>query len=430
MAIIKPFKGLRYNNKKIKDLSQVVTPPYDVISEAARKNYYKNSKYNIVRLILGNVYKQDNIYNNKYTRAAEFLNEWQDKKVLIQDKNPSLYIYAEDYIIKKEYKTRCGFFALFKLSDYTKKEVFPHERIFSKPKEDRLLLLRTCKTNFSPIFGLYSETDGMIGMLLQTGMRDKAVIDIKDEKAVRHRLWQVHNKRIVQSLISLMKDKKIFIADGHHRYNAALEFSREMHMKSKNNKKQQSCDYVMMYFLNMEDKGVTILPTYRVVRNVSKSILNNFLSEARRFFTVETLSSKAKMFSELHTRAERCHAFGVYLNDTYHLLTLHDEKPAAGTMEGKESKKLEYLDVTILHKIILQHILHVNIINLKDSITYTSDEKQAVRLVQKGGHQIAFFLNPTTIHEVRDISQSGGLMPQKSTYFYPKLLTGLVMNIL
>ncbi len=437
MAKIFPFKGIRYNINKIGDLSKVVTPPYDVISKQAQQCYYESSSYNIIRLILNKELPDDNEKNNRYTRALDFFKKWQEDEILIEDKEASFYLYEQEFSYKDKKRIRCGFIARLELSDFAAKEIFPHEKTFAKPKLDRLTLIETCKANFSPVFGLYYEKEPEIKKLLLLSKEISVqIINIADEFKIVHRVWQIKDKSLIDKIAEQFKDKQIFIADGHHRYEASLIFRDQMRKKQSTlYTGKESYNYVMIYLTNLDEEGIAVLPTHRLIRTLPDDNLPQVIQKIKQSFNIEFVENKDKMLSELNKYNEKSkYIFGMYyydINDKkgrFSVLTLNDEKIINKIMDKTKSDKYNKLNVTVLHSLVIDKILSLHDKIHQDNIGYTQNEDEAIGLINEGKYKIGFFINPTRIDELKNIALSGGLMPQKSTYFYPKLETGLVIN--
>jgi len=443
MAKIIPFKGILYNKEKIRDIKDVVAPPYDVISPAEQEELYKRHENNVVRLILGKESNSDTPDNNRYTKARDSFDSWQRDSILIKDAFPSIYVYSQEYHLGEtegfEKKRRLGFIALSKLEDFGEGKIHPHENTLAKPKEDRLKLMQHCNANFSSIFGLFSDPSKRIDSVLKDYMRHSPLYDMVDDAGMRHTLWAIRDNRAIKIITSVMSDKQIFIADGHHRYETAINYRNEMRGKLPNFSGEELYNYVMMYFTNTNSEGLSILPIHRLVSNLSDFDKKKIVEKAGEFFNIEKLSFnesdektvKQKLFSDIKERGEKEHIFGMYLgNDEYLLLTLKDEDVLDRLITNSRHPSWKKLDVTILHTLLIEKVLGISEKNLAEqkNITYTISGDEAIKDVKAGKYQIALFLNPTKIEEVKDVATAGEKMPQKSTFFYPKLITGLVMN--
>ncbi|MBI3582671.1 MAG: DUF1015 domain-containing protein [Nitrospinae bacterium] len=445
MAKIIPFKGILYNKEKIRDMKDVVAPPYDVISPAEQEELYKRHENNVVRLILGKESNSDTSDNNRYTKARDSFDSWQRDSILIKDAFPSIYVYSQEYHLGEtegfEKKRRLGFIALSKLEDFGEGKIHPHENTLAKPKEDRLKLMQHCNANFSSIFGLFSDPSKRIDSVLKDYMRHSPLYDLVDDAGMRHTLWAIRDNRAIQIITGVMSDKQVFIADGHHRYETAINYRNEMRGKLPNFSGEELYNYVMMYFTNTNSEGLSILPIHRLVSNLSDFDKKEIVKKAGEFFNIEKLSFnesdekavRKRLFSDMKERGEKEHIFGMYIgDDDYILLTLKEggQEEVNSKQYGVGSKQVKKLDVTILHTLLIEKILGISEKSLAEqkNITYTISWDEAIKDVKAGKYQIALFLNPTKIEEVKDVAAAGEKMPQKSTFFYPKLITGLVMN--
>ncbi len=422
MAKIIPFRGILYNPKKIENISQVVTPPYDVISSQEQKKYYRKHKNSIIRIILGQTLLNDNATTqNKYTRAKEYFNEWLEKGIFLRDRKPSIYVYRQEYLFKGKKKKQIGFIALLKLEDFKKKIVIPHEKTLTRPKQDRLKLLQTCEINSSSIFSLYSDSTGQINNILRNTTQSSPAISLTDETKIKHDLWKITNSTTINKICAKMKNKSIFIADGHHRYETALNFRNKMKTKLPSYEKKGTFDYVMMFFSNMENTDLTILPTHRLVSSLPKKIFANLEKNLADDFQIQSFKQKEILFSKLEeTKKNNICAFGMYKGDKniYYLLTLK---------KNKCSKTQSFTH--ILHKLILKKILKLSTKKeCEKKLSYTREADLAIKLVNKKDVRIAFFLPTPFIEEIKNVAITETTLPQKTTYFYPKLLTGLVIN--
>jgi len=424
MAKIKPFKGILYNKEKTNTL-KVVAPPYDVISPSMQNRFYQREKHNIIRLILGKDEKGDTQKKNKYTRAKKLLNEWLKKKVLIKDKKSAFYIYTQQYLQKGKKKTRIGFMALMKIEDPKMSGILPHEYTLDKPKADRLNLITNTKANLSPIFSLFQDKENKINKVLKTFVKTKNPLFTIETEGVAHKFWRMDNKALIAKITKWMKGKKIFIADGHHRYEVALNYRNRMTDKKEFKK---SMDYVLMYFSNLSERGnLTILSTHRVVRSIESFEKEKFKSKLKKFFYLKYTNSVEECIECLDKSPRNRRVFGMYIGgNKFYILTLKEFYSVDKLIEAQKTYSLKKLDVTILHDIILGKILDVK--NPESSVKYIRNERDARKVVEKGDYKVAFFLRPTKITEMKAVAEKGQMMPQKSTYFYPKLLTGLVIN--
>jgi len=403
---IKPFRAIYYNKKKIKNLAKAYSPPYDIISPKDQDGYYKLSPYNVIRLELNKKTDKDNEQNNIYTRSAGFLKDWLREGVLEADSEPSIYVYGQSFVYNKKLKSTLGFIAAAKIEQSRHASVRPHEMTFKAPKEDREKVLEIVGANLSCIYTLVEDEGSKINNLLRNASKSKPFIDIKFD-GVRHRIWKLSGDTPVKNLQTILSAKQVFIADGHHRYEAAANFRDRVAASDKNFNDAHPANYIMMYFTSMQGEGLTILATHRVVKDLPVGAIH----ELPLHFDATPVSGAKKMFAMLGKYFCKGHAFGMYANGKFTVLKLKDNVGANGHSP--------LLDVSILHDLVLKGV---------QDIFYTRGPKEAVNLVDKKKYKAAFFLNPTPVSQIRDTSLSGGRMPHKSTYFYPKLLTGLVMR--
>lgn len=429
MVDIAPFKGIRYNHKKVGDLSRVLTPPYDVISPHDQRRYYTLSPFNFIRIILGEEFPGDNDRYNRYTRAETFLKDWLKKNILIRDKTNSIYIYKQTYEHDGKKRARLGFIALMKLDDTENGNVFPHEHTFTAAKQDRSKLMEATNSNLSPIFGLFSDTDAVLYRLLSQKTKLRPTIDTHFEN-VRHQFWRVADRHFIDKIKDIMKKKEVFIADGHHRYEVALAYRQMMRKKYHASNLSRPFDYCLMYFSGITKGGPTILPTHRLIKTINgldAGVINKRLS---KFFYIDKLKNPEELLSVLK-KSSKEHLFGIYCNDSScYLLGLKDRYKKGRFLEDMIGRHWKRLDVAILHKLILEKLARPKDKKKfeEQDILYTRDEKLAVGLVRKGDFKAAFFLNPPKVSQVKSVAKARQRMPHKSTYFYPKVLAGLVIN--
>ncbi len=430
MARIEPFKGVLYNPGGIKEISRVVAPPYDMISPLEQKELYEKDPHNIVRLILGYQYPRDSENENRYTRAAAALEEWLGQSVLRRDGAPSIYIYDQEYGLSRGPRLkRRGFIALAALEELGQGSIYPHERTLSGPKEDRLKLMLACRANFSQIFSFYNDPAGAIDGVM-TEATGETRFDFSDAAGVRHALHALTEPAAVDRIRGLMADKSLFIADGHHRYETALNFRRLMRQEMGDGY-PAAYDYVMMYFVNMSSPGITILPFHRVVAlppDLSAQAVVDRIKPLGELIPVgrgkDRMADLQELLETMSLTVEGEHRFGIFAPPSFHLLIYRH-----GWKEGSEREQLvDGLDVSILHKVLLEEGL-MGFENQAE-IAYHTREKDILALIDKGSHQMVFFLNPTKIGQVSRIAGAGLRMPPKSTNFHPKLISGLVFNLL
>jgi uncharacterized protein (DUF1015 family) len=458
MARIYPFRALRYDPARV-NMEDVVTQPYDKITPAMQQRYYEASPYNLIRVILGKHEPNDTEESNVYTRAAETLRDWRKDHILAEESEPALYGYSQTYTVPHtdEVRERRGFIALGHLYDYADKVVYRHEQTFPKHKSDRMALFKATRAYCEQIYMLYSDPAFTAEKLIFGGQSPNGFDDnpadlaITDEYNVVHRVWKLTDPHLINLIVTAMADKKLIIADGHHRYETSVAYAKERSAQLKLPLNQPRDEdeklspshlpvpafpeaAMMMTFVNMDAPGITILPTHRVVHGLENFNTESFLSRAKEFFTITPVAAShtAHAIEQLveHLAATEGVAFLAVTRDGNHLLTAKPEaiKPALTEIPPRQAQ----LDVVQLHSIVLDRLLNLNqeTITKLGNVRYIREADEAVGLVKSGEADIAFLIKPITLDQLRDISLSGNVMPQKSTDFYPKLLSGLAIYAL
>lgn len=430
MAHIEPFRAFRYDPARV-SLCDVATQPYDKITPEMQERYYQASPYNLVRIILGKRNAIDSPADNCYTRAAASLGEWRGQGVLKQDLEPSIYRYVQRFDPPGGGRPmeRQGFIALGKIEDYADGVVFRHEQTLSKPKADRLDLLRATRAHFGQIFMLYSDPSGEIENALASQTPPTA--ELRDGYGVLHQLWKVSDAATVNLVREKMADKKLIIADGHHRYETALNYRNERRASG-------ACDghapydFVMMTFVNMDNPGLLILPTHRVIHGLESFTAEAFRDGAGEFFSVEEADpaiDERRATAILREARHTGTALLAVAKDRTFLLSRG--KAQAAVFQGLSFRQ-QSLDVVQLHKCLLEGALRISdeAIRNQQNVSYIRDAGEAMSMVRSGSAQVAFLMNPARVQQVRDIAFAGEVLPQKSTDFYPKLLSGLTIYAL
>ncbi|HSF59596.1 MAG TPA: DUF1015 domain-containing protein [Candidatus Binatia bacterium] len=430
MVRIAPFRGVFYNQKKVRDLSKVIAPPYDVISREEQEKLYKKSPYNFVRLDLS---QEPDAYN----AAAELLREWQAQGILERDQTPAIYFSSHGFKLKSgEQKQRDGFFALTQLQDPSSGEIRPHEKTLDAPKEDRLKLMLACHAQLSPIFALYSQPNQAIHRMLAVHVESAApFIEVEQDNDEECRLWRITDPALIQKVQQEMQSQPLLIADGHHRYEATLNYRNQLRSERGQWSGREAFNYIMTYFANMNDGGVVILPTHRLVRGYAHKPFLDLQEALQAYFYVEqhpkTPEGKTSFLKALKTAAKRHRVVGAsFKHDPRYLILRLKNKRIMQRLTADLSAPLRELDVTTLHVLILEHVLglapdrQVN----GETIRYSQDEEAVLQALEKEDFQAAFILNPPKAEEILTIAAGGETMPQKSTYFYPKLISGLIVN--
>ena len=439
MAEIVPFKGILYNTGKIGNMEEVVTPPYDVISKNERDAYHKANSYNIIRLILGKKNGNDPDMAANHSKAAGYFKKWLADGILVQDKEPAFYLTTIEFPLGNSTITRYGLTALARLVPFDKGIILPHEKTFSKVKSERLGLVKKCHANFSSIFSLYSDHRNMILNSQKDAVSDKSPdMEITDDKGHTHRQWRITDRDLHAYVADAMKDKKLFIADGHHRYETSLNYKEWISANNPDFNAEHPANFIMMYLCSMEDPGLTILPAHRILTGLTDTELSSFIKNCDDYFDITKISyenndnekAKHNFISILKTGSAK-NIIGVFMKNhpELFLLTL---KPQVmeDNFSGVMPAAIRSLDVTVLTNLMLTKILGFDQKRMDDEklFSYTTDYSKAIDAVASGAADITFILNPTLIKQVKQIAEMGLIMPRKSTYFFPKVITGQVLN--
>ena len=420
MAEIKPFRGFRFNTEKAGTIEELCCPPYDIISEEQRKGYLARNPNNIIRLELP---KGD----NPYQTAAGVLNEWIENEILKRDEAEAVYIYEEEFDVNNIHSRFKGCIVRVKIEEFSKGVVLPHEETLSKAKEDRFNLMKATNCNFSQIYSLFMDPQHAVTQRLDRLSLTAPAAEFTDQDAVTHRLWVVTDADEIAALCSDFADKKLSIADGHHRYETALNYRNYCRENKIGNGAE---DYVMMMLVDMEHPGLVVLPTHRLVRDLKDFDSKKLLAGCEEYFDIipGQMSDAEQLLKALYDEGKK--AFVFYDGgENCSILVLRNMDIISELLPDKSAAS-QGLDVTVLHTLVLEKIFGIDAENMAKQInlTYTKYFDEAVDSVNNGTAQCAFILNPTRITEIRDVASAGEKMPQKSTYFYPKLITGLVMN--
>lgn len=415
MPDIRPFKGILYNSKK-NFIPDVVAPPYDVISPEQQAQLYDKNPYNIVRLILGRE-------QNRYISAAQYFTTWVNEKILLQDEEPSIYVLAQTFHHGGKEIRRSGFVAACRLEEFGKGSVFPHEKTYPGPKADRLQLFESTNAMFSQIFGLYADPNHRLDKFIQ--INDPPDVEVEFD-GVQNQLWRLGDPIAVASIQEFIKNEKIFVADGHHRYETALHYRDAKRLNNPDHNGREPYNFVPMFLTNMLDAGLLILPTHRLLHDLKGFDPVAFLNDLKQYFHTAAQTSEEELLQNLEKKQSQSFGLVFSQNPSFVLIWLKKES----MLNIKEvAKTVLQLDVELLHSFVLKHILHLSDDSqqAKLHLGYEHDAMKAIHSVRRGEAQMAFLMNPTRIEQVRAIALSGDSMPQKSTFFYPKLLSGLVM---
>ncbi|NOS80780.1 MAG: DUF1015 domain-containing protein [Nitrospira sp.] len=438
MSTIIPFHGLRYDTTIVGDITQVVAPPYDIIDAAGQKALHDRHPHNIIRLELGLDQPGDSPAQNRYSRAGSTLRDWLKSGALKRDGAPTLYYHTIEYTAPyapsgAPTKTLKGFLATVKLEALDSGHIYPHENTRSAAKTDRLNLLEACKTNFSPIWSLYSDPQGAVMSLLEGAIKGKpASIDFRDDVGFRQQVWAVTDPAVLKQAVETLRSQPLFIADGHHRYETALNYQKLRRQQAGSPAGQQPYDNVLMLLTALEDPGLTVLPTHRVATTALpaydhvQSLLGATFDLQEFPFTPATqTATRAKFIDVLRTNGRMVTTFGLALRGDNRYVTLSLKPAHRPTAQATPRTKL---DVSLLQQLVVAALCPTP--QEQEAILYTKDDHEALDWVAKGTGTGALLLNATKVSEVQAVATAGERMPHKSTYFFPKPLTGLVMNVM
>lgn len=414
MPAIKAFRAWRYDARKVRDVAAVTAPPYDVISKEEQDALYRRNPYNVIRLEL----TREEPGADKYARAAETLDQWKRSGILARDAAPALYVYVQDYKEEGRARHRVGFFAAMELDE---KAVLKHENTLAGPKQDRLTLLKATRTNLSPIFGLFEDPKGTVNKALAAATKKKPVADVIRD-GVRHRLYVEDRPAIVEAVYRAMRAKPMFIADGHHRFEVACQY-RDFRRAQNGHGAAGDYNYVMTYFADCLHNPFKIFPTHRLVKAAGDPL--PALGGLGKLEKAKGLADVLKKLDKNRVETkDKSYQFGVYVKKSgYRLLTLN-----RSNAPGKSAGPVDALDVSALHKYVIEPVFGIREIAKSEKIDFSRDAKAAVKKVDAGQFDAALFLRPTSLREMIVASKKGLKMPQKSTYFWPKLVTGLVFH--
>lgn len=423
MAEISPFQGIHFNQEISKDISEVICPPYDVISSEEQKRFYEKNEYNAIRLEHALILPGDDENHNKYSRSRDDFTTWLKEGILEADKIHSFYVYEQGFTFGGSKKKRLGLMACVMLESWEKKLILPHESTGHVVKTDRLNLMRSCNANISPILALYDDAGQKVTKLMMEKLRpSKLVIDYSDDVET-HRVWRANEPEFVQRVMYFINPKPIYIADGHHRYETALNYREERKRKALSYTGHEAFNFIMMTLVSLYDPGLIVLPIHRLVRGLSHKVLSGLEKKLSDFFEVQSLTLDAVTLGE--EKGSDIRVLGLEPGNIVglrlrHSLSIDDIMP-----KGR-SNVYKNLNVSILEHVIIEKILGLQGDN--DNIAYTPNSLYTEKLIIEGQYQLAFLLSPVSVATIKAIADADDRMPRKSTYFYPKLPTGLIIN--
>lgn len=431
MANIKPIRGLRFNPQKVGDLSKVVSPPYDVISKETMENLYKSHTNSIINLELGRQKGMpgDEIYQN----AANIFQQWQTEGIFLKEEKPAFYYYVQDFNVNGIPRTRTGFLCAMKAEGYQTGTVIPHEQTLPWHKSQRLKLLQYTKANFSPIFGVYQQESKQVDHILANAAAQKGApdIDLIDCLNERHRIWVIDEEAVINEIIKLLTPLPIYIADGHHRYETASTFAEQAAQNGIPN-----CDYLLVSLSNCYDEGLYILPTHRIIEKCEGFSLPTFFKQLEKDFIMTSIQQGDKeenlhfLISAMETKGKETPTFGLYTGENQFYLLQLKNREALDHYAPEHSPEWRALDISILHGLIIEPYLHIGHeeLSAEGYVSYARDNYEPIAAVDKKEGILALFVNTTQVPQMLAVANSGNKMPQKSTFFYPKLLSGLVIH--
>jgi uncharacterized protein (DUF1015 family) len=417
MPEIRPFKGIRYNNEKVKKIADVITQPYDQITDEMEKDYKKRSPYSFVNLVLTH-YADGHDRQREYQEAKKSVDDWMIKKIFTQDAQPAVYPYFQKFMIDQKPYIRKGFFCTVRLEELGKGGILPHEKTLSKPKEDRMSLTRITKKDFEPVFMLYTDPANSVMDMIEKECAKPPLIDVTDDNGVNHRFWQISDPSLVGSIAEQLRSSTFVIADGHHRYETFYTYSHELEGIGPDHPAR----FKMMVLVNIQDPGLVILPTHRLIMNLPAFDVEKFKKQAEEYFTVKK-TDRRKIGMEL--AREKNQAYGFYSPQGSFIAKLKKPEVMGELLEDK-SHDFQQLDVAILHTLLIEKILGIKPEKIEDHIRYQRGIEETMKRVDAGEFQFCFLMNPTRPDQVKEVAQHHERMPQKSTDFFPKLISGLV----
>lgn len=430
MADVRPLQGFRYSPEVVSNLAQVVTPPFDVISAEAQERYYARDPYNVIRLELGKITPEDTTLNNRYTRAARTLAEWRHDSILLQEKSPVYYAYQQVFKHDGQTYKRTSLLASVGLEPWEKHVVLRHEHTRKKDKDDRLQLLRACSVNLSPIMSMYHDPQGRIRNLLGNYLQ-KPQVHFIDEAGEEHLLQPISDPDQIGRIQDFFTARQLYIADGHHRYETALNYRNEVIEMRHGINADDAVNFVMMALIDLDDPGMLVLPTHRLFFDLSNETLARLNStNLGKYLQVRELASVDETaLQALEKAGESAPSFLLITQKQSWLLSVN-ERGVERMLSAGHSDAWKALDVSIAHTLILEDLLSLQPADLTagQHVSYTHETHEALTAVSQGKAQAALLLNATRVRQICDIADADDQMPQKSTYFYPKLITGLVMN--
>ena len=432
MATVKPFRGLRYDTSKVSSLRDVTAPPYDIISPAEQEAYCQNM-HNIIHLELGKTFENDTDTNNRYTRAKDTLSAWMENGILTREDAPAYYLYEEIFSLPDgSVKSLKGLISAVELVPFSEKIILPHEETLSKAKADRFALMDATHANFSPIYFLYMDEKKTVNQIIDCVTKGAPTESFQSADGITHNLWVIQDEALLSQIEAAFADKQLFIADGHHRYETALNFREKLKAEIPGFDKNHGGNYIMAFAVEMDDPGLVVLPTHRILQNLDNFDEAKTIDGLKENFAVQKIASAsiAEDAQKALDEKKDVPSFAFYTGkDYFYLLTLKNQTAMAEKLPHR-TDAYRGLDVSVLHTLILDNSFGIDTENMANqkNLVYTKYAEEAIDSVKNGLAQCSFLLNATKVHQIKDVSLLNEKMPQKSTYFYPKLITGMVIN--
>ncbi|UCG53936.1 MAG: DUF1015 domain-containing protein [Dehalococcoidia bacterium] len=432
MVEIKSFKAVYYNQSMVGSLSDVICPPYDVIDPLQEEELYRRSKYNFVRIEHNRQLLQDSEVDNRYTRSGEKLKQWLEQQILITSKIPAIYIHDHFFKSQGRKYMRRGLVVRVKIEEWYRNIIRPHEGTLVEAKSDRIKLLEALRANTSPVMTLYEDKEKEISKLLESEKTNDILIRTEEENGESHEVWQIGNKQIIKGICNSFVNKILYIADGHHRYESALLYQRQMIASSALDRGDEAFNFIMMTLVDFDDPGLVILPPHRLLRGLPESKLVGLKSKLESLFDIEYLSlNTANLWQKVDGLMGDKSSLKLFLfgpeDQNLLVLTLRDVAVASRMIPYFHSEIYKGLDVSIIDHVIIEELLGLSSGD-KIKISFNYDCRDAVNSVLNQEYQLAFIVSPVKAETIKKIADAGDRMPRKSTYFYPKLPSGLIIN--
>ena len=417
MPELRPFKGIRYNPELIGNFADVICQPYDQITDDMEREYKRRSPYNYVRLVLTK-YAEGHDRKKEYADAKRYLEQWLEEKILMQDEKEAIYPYWQEFSIHDKNYLRKGFICLTRLEELGKGNILPHEKTLSKPKEDRLNLLRTTKKDLEPVFLLYTDEKNYVNGLTEETCSKTPLIEVTDDKKVCHKVWSINDARLINKVTKALKQALFVIADGHHRYETAWTYLNEL----RNINENHPANFKLLTLVNIEDPGLVILPTHRLIKNLSSFNLGDFLEKSSKYFEIKK-TDRTNITKNLSD--QKSGAFGFYSKQTAYIIKLKSNTIMKKILPDRSSAYQD-LDVAILHTLLIEKTLSIEPSHIENHVRYERGTEETMKKVDTGEFQFSLLMNATRPEQVKEVAENKERMPQKSTDFFPKLVSGLV----